>query len=1007
VEEVSTLVVGRQKERRVLEDAINHGRESRPSLVVVRGEAGIGKTSLVRSVTERAALDGGTVLWAPCLRFNAMDATLLPLVLAFEGWLSSTGDADVAETLDGLEGLSGLLPSRAAGGAVGPVGLLPLVGALFGRLAAIAPTVLVVDDLQWADAATRDAVTYLVAGFGSQRLTVLCTCRDESLGADGPSLAWLADLRRLRFTEEVTIERLDRAGTESLVTQLLGGEPHPGLVDDVHARSGGNPYLAELLVSGRVDSAATALPASIPQALEEALLRVWDGQSAVGRDVTRLLAVAGRPIEKDALSEVASACGLGTSESIDPALVEAVRRGVLVQTEGEVWFRHPLLVDVLVRSIPSVKSACWHAAWATRLETLVATGIEELRRLGDLAVHREAAGDGPGALEASLAAADLAHTLHASRDESLQLRRAVRLWRHRGGDDSRSDDELDLLERTANITSMVGDGLSAVEVAGHALAIADRPGADPLRLSRLLVLESELRWQLGGTDDEPVQRERRAVALSASMPDSEEHAVALASLAMNLAWGNEPEATDVADRAVAAAHRSRSPRALAEAYNSRAMVGRWRAVQGQSESDTLAGLEYARLVDNPEVRGSAALERGNELLSQGRLAEWNEITACARREMLAEGAISVAVLLGAIEAHGLLGFGRLRAAATVIQQSMSVTGLANEAAAVRLAAALHCARTGRTDAAVQHVLRARELVPSLDRRPGLEAPPRLAEVLLAQNRPREALGLLLDTMHAQSGDPRVLDDMTLVGARAAAALAERGRDIDDSDVAREAAAMFDRLGARRAETHPQAFTPGSPVDLQTTAWGLQFEAERRRCLGSPGQAQAWLEAADACGIADLRWHEHRARLAYAELALKGAGDRHTAALCLRAVNTYATVEHAEPLRRQAAALARSARVSLADPVGVEDSASSAGPLAALTPREREVLSHLVAGRTYADIAASLFISEKTVSVHVSNLLRKTGTRSRIELAERVLRLGGVGTDSEGDVRAAPHRFLAP
>jgi hypothetical protein len=191
----------------------------------------------------------------------------------------------------------------------------------------------------------------------------------------------------------------------------------------------------------------------------------------------------------------------------------------------------------------------------------------------------------------------------------------------------------------------------------------------------------------------------------------------------------------------------------------------------------------------------------------------------------------------------------------------------------------------------------------------------------------------------------VLDAMTLVGARAAATHAERGHDMDSADAAKEAAVMMAVLSARRAETHPRAFTPGSRVELQTMAWGLQFEAGRRRFLGLSGQDEAWLGAAEACSAAELGWDEHRARLAYAEQALKAVGDRHAAALCLRAVNTYRTVEHAEPLRRQAAALDGSARVSLVDPVGVQDLASWAAPPAALTPREREVLAHLVAGRS--------------------------------------------------------------
>jgi DNA-binding NarL/FixJ family response regulator len=87
---------------------------------------------------------------------------------------------------------------------------------------------------------------------------------------------------------------------------------------------------------------------------------------------------------------------------------------------------------------------------------------------------------------------------------------------------------------------------------------------------------------------------------------------------------------------------------------------------------------------------------------------------------------------------------------------------------------------------------------------------------------------------------------------------------------------------------------------------------------------------------------------------------------------------ARPILRDVKQLAAQAHVPLEEP-GTDGGTD--GPLPGLTPREREVLTHVVAGRTYAEIAAALFISEKTVSVHVSNLLRKTGTSSRIELAE--------------------------
>ena len=113
----------------------------------------------------------------------------------------------------------------------------------------------------------------------------------------------------------------------------------------------------------------------------------------------------------------------------------------------------------------------------------------------------------------------------------------------------------------------------------------------------------------------------------------------------------------------------------------------------------------------------------------------------------------------------------------------------------------------------------------------------------------------------------------------------------------------------------------------------------------------------------------------------------TAAAPLRKVHHFADREGAGGLRLEAEALATTARISLIDPESTGHvRAPTTGPLAQLTNREREVLDHLVAGRTYAEIAAALFVSEKTVSTHVSNLLRKTATSSRLEVSALALRL---------------------
>ena len=113
------------------------------------------------------------------------------------------------------------------------------------------------------------------------------------------------------------------------------------------------------------------------------------------------------------------------------------------------------------------------------------------------------------------------------------------------------------------------------------------------------------------------------------------------------------------------------------------------------------------------------------------------------------------------------------------------------------------------------------------------------------------------------------------------------------------------------------------------------------------------------------------------------GSRSRAGTALRAGWEVASRLGAAPLAAEIEALATQAHLSLTEPASDDARSDRIAALHGLTRREQEVLALLLAGRTYAEIATDLFISEKTVSVRVSNLLRKTGTASRIELAARV------------------------
>jgi hypothetical protein len=469
----TTTVVGRQAERRLLDEAVRSAAAGDPCAVLVLGEAGVGKTTLVRSLAERAAAGGATVLWAPCLRFGAVESTLLPLVQAFERWQREVGPEAATSLLGRVRGAADLVPSLGEQSGTSPVGLLPVVGAVVDRIAAAAPTVLVLDDVQWADAATRDAVAYVVAGFSQQRLTVLCTLRDEGLSELDPVVGWLADLRRLPGVRELPLARLGQEDTERQLAGVLGRTPAPSLMADVFERSGGNPYLSELLVQD-ADPAAERLSPDPSEALSQALLRVWRGLSRDARTLTQVLAVAGRPVATTALLGVADE-HLDSPSDAGAALTEAVDRGVVVRLQDRMWFRHPLLGDLVLReSFAPGEQRIWHEAWATTLEHARATttGVEELRRLGDLALHREAAGDLSGAYLASEEAAALARDLCASREEATHLLRATRLWSHRP-EQARHVDQAGMLERAARASSVVGWDERAGELLQRALSVVD------------------------------------------------------------------------------------------------------------------------------------------------------------------------------------------------------------------------------------------------------------------------------------------------------------------------------------------------------------------------------------------------------------------------------------------------------------------------------------------------------------------------------------------------------
>lgn len=954
-----------------------------PSLVLVHGEAGVGKTALVRAVCNDARRSGTQVLWGACLRFGATGALHLPVVMALEGWLRDADPDDRERVLRGVPDAGALLRSVPTDGGVGglspPSPPLAIATALIERILDLSPTVLVIDDVQWADAGTRDVLAYLVAQFSRQPLAVLTTLRDLDPSATDEFRSWVADVRRMPRVTDVALGRLDRAATDAQVCALLGTSSLGGLAEQVFERSQGNAYLTELLVAG-LDASVDELPEDLPELLNEALLAAWRRLPQDARVVTRCLAVAGGPAELAALRQV--------QQSLDP-LVEvsegvrdAVAGGIVLNDHTSVWFRHPLLAEVLLGTLLPDEAARVHAAWATVLSGTFTSGIDALRRDAGLALHQEAAGDFRSAFDACLRAAELAEQQRAPREVARHLVHAAALWEDGAPDPRDRAELLALLERAIRFCTRTERGADAHALTERGLGVVDED-QEPLCACRLLMEWADLEWTQGNREDPPLDVVRRAAELALPFPGSAELASALAMTSNCFRWlARFDEAAESADAAVVAAQSSGSARAMSFALGARSQT---QSDPALVDRDNQEAVDWARRSGEDLALTYALGARANHLYASGRVQEHLALT----RDMLdhaldnGRGALESAVL-----ADALLALGDLRGAEDALRAGFaSPTSLGSAIVRLRIAAAQLAVRQGDLAAAEMHSQRAHEAMPGLDRRVGSIAATAVADILMATGRPEEALAHLRDAIPGAAFDSPWADEILTTGARAAADLADLGRDRREPHVVAAAITGLEQLLAARAALPGKAFAPGSDEDLVQPAMAAVFDAEHRRALGEGDLADAWHTASTTCEGARLGWLRHIALWRLGAALIDQGGARVEAAQALRAAYRYACEQGAGALQVAVEDTARLARISLSEASTIEEPRVIPSAFKTLTHREREVLAQLIADRTYAEIATALFISRKTVSVHVSNMLHKTGTSSGRELAALATRLG--------------------
>jgi DNA-binding CsgD family transcriptional regulator len=942
------VLVGRDAECAALRRALAAARGRRPPVILVAGEAGAGKTTLVEHVlvsTGTPVLPGRATEWAGAA-YDVLGRALRPAIMDTAGPVPRV--------------LAQIIPERGAPPA--EPDLTALAAAVCSVLASLAgggPLALFLDDLQWADQATLSLLPALADAACDVPVTLIGCYRSDELPRDHRLRAARAQLRRSRQLTEIGLGPLDDQDVFGMLTRLLGAKPEPALAAAVASRADGIPFAVEELATALRDGGrlafrdgvvalAGAEAALVPDGIREAVLLRAARLSGEERRLLEAAAVAGQEFDID---PVLAVCGL-------PAWPDGFTgAGLLAEVrDGRATFRHSLTREAAYADIPWSRRRGLHRELA---RALAASGAPPAL----IAVHLLAARDFGPAREALIAAADAHCAVHAYRDAARALRTALEHWPAGGEDDAR----LAVLGRLARCAEMCSDYAEAVtllreQADGH----ESRGDQGALAgVQRRLAIAHELRGQW---ESALTAREAAAVAFSAA--------------------GLRAEAA--AERLAVATH-------LRAAGSYSAGLETLAAVRADAEASGRTDL----------VLRAEGL-RGNLLSRLGRTREGIAVVRAALDQALAASLTDTAADLQQRLADSLEHSGDYRAATAVY------------------AAAFQFCDTHGADAVGQLCRACATVV--LFTRGEWDRAAAVCETVLASPAVPHARGAaagMLGLVHAMRGAARQarphLLESHLIATRIELVPMELfsswGLCVLESSAGSRAGAAdrARRMLARLERTQERHF---SVLILQ---WMAAFFAEQ----GMPGDVRAC--AAALAGMAEITGQpEAIAALAHARGETLLADEPRTALRELRrAAEKFGELElpyaTAQAQRRAAAAAAqagdRTAALELlyqahdtagqlgarflqaactaalselgARPRGREAGRGARGPRTAggLTKRELEIMLLVARGNTSRQIGETLFISPRTVEMHVQGSLLKLGCRTRAEAIRRLAELG--------------------
>jgi DNA-binding CsgD family transcriptional regulator/tetratricopeptide (TPR) repeat protein len=981
----SPTLVGRVEELGVLEAVQGRAANGEPAVVLVGGEAGIGKTRLIAELAERHRAVGARVLVGGCLPVGGDGLPYAPVVEALRPLPGELGVGAVRQLIGpSWSELAGLLPSLGEP-ASGPAGqaaqarLFELLLGLLGRLGEQAPLILVVEDLHWADRSTRQLLAFLVRNLRAERLLLVVTYRSDEPHPDrlGP---YLAELDRGGRVERLELVRLDRATTVAQLTGILGASPAADLVEAVFVRSEGNPFFTEELLAV-VRAGSGALPITARDLLRGRV----EGLPEQTRRVLGVAAVAGRQVSHRLLAAVA---GMDDPQ-LDGALRQAVAHQLLVTEPGQggYQFRHALLQEVVDAGLLPGERARLHAGYAHTLaeQPELATGAPAVAA-AELAAHWDAAGEPARALPARVKAGLAAERARAFAEARRHYQRALELW-ERVADPGRPAglDRAELLARAAAAVALTGAAGDAVGLLQDAVGRVD-PAVEPVRAAVLLARLGEVR-RVAGDEAGAVAALAQADRLVAVAPPSAEVARVLAACAYGLLLSLRAEEAIARGEAAIAAARAVGARAE-EAKALRVLAISLANFGGLDRAITLV-LEARRIAQ--EVGDAETVT--DTYRSAGHLLEWagrlRDKVEDAQEGYRRAHELGLERSTGSFVA-GNLAFALLSAGRWAQCEQLTREPLASDtwgAFNLRVARGTLLARQGAFTAAREQLELALRLSPPFL---GDSAWLGQAEFALWAGRQDQAATAVTQGLRwwaERDHDPAHPDyslwyplALRLEADRAEQAAARRASE-EVAEARRRAAPLVAELDRLAAAGPPQARYPYVVGNL------LLARAEQSR-LDGRSDPQRWRAAAAAWEQMEHPFEGAYARFREAEALLAHGSSRPQAEQALRGAHRTAVALGAAPLRREIESLARRGRLRLDDHLDTAATSKVASPAASLglTRREAEVLALVAKGRTNQQIGRELFITQGTAGVHVSRILTKLGVASRVEAAAIAHRL---------------------